>query len=123
MKCNDVKMRPIGSLSQCGVLEVERIRQRKEEEAEEQDKKVFFSIQVYILIIFALFHESCRELFIRKKAMVLYVVQLSTYFRIGFWYNGNKICTVIKLSSPQLVDNCTYGAIAFPCTKSSLNHV
>ena len=46
MKCNDVKMRPIGSLSQCGVLEVERIRQRKEEEAEEQDKKVFFSIPV-----------------------------------------------------------------------------
>ena len=27
---------------------------------------------------------------------------------------------VIKLSSPQLVDNCTYGTIAFLCIKNSL---
>ena len=53
------------------------------------------------------------------KAMVPYV-QLSTNCRISFWYNVNKICTVIKLSSTQLVDNCTYGTIAFLCIKSSL---
>ena len=51
--------------------------------------------------------------------MVPYV-QLSTYFRIGFWHNENKICSVIKLSCPQMVDNCTYGIIAFQCIKSSL---
>ena len=59
-----------------------------------------------------------RELFKHGKAMVPYV-QLSTYFRIGFWYN-EKNYIVIKLSSPKLVDNCTYGTIAFPCIKSSL---
>ena len=63
---------------------------------------------------------STRELFIHKKAMVPYV-QLSTYFRIGFWYNENKICTVIKLSSPQLIDICTYGTIAFQYMKKRLN--
>ena len=31
-----------------------------------------------------------------------------------------KKCTVIKLSSTQLVDNCTYSIVAFPCMKSSL---
>ena len=54
--------------------------------------------------------------------MVPYV-QLSTNCRIGFWYNENKICTVIKLSSPQLVENSTYGTIAFPCIKSSLDQI
>ena len=65
---------------------------------------------------------SDRELFVPGKAMVSYV-QLSTYFRIGFWYNENKICTVIKLSSPQLVDNFTYGAKAFRCIKSCLSRL
>ena len=51
--------------------------------------------------------------------MVPYV-HLSTNYRIGCQYSENKICTVIKLSSPQLVGNCTYGIIAFSCIKSSL---
>ena len=37
---------------------------------------------------------------------------LSIYTTFGTMENK---CTVIKLSSPKLVDNCTYGAIAFPC--------
>ena len=46
--------------------------------------------------------------------MVPYV-QLSTHCRIGFWCK-EKICsTVIKLSSPQLIDNWTYGTTAFRC--------
>ena len=65
------------------------------------------------------FYGSTRELFIHGKAMVPYV-QLSTNCRIGFQYNENKICTLINLTSPQLVDNCLYGTIAFPCIKSSL---
>ena len=44
-----------------------------------------------------------RELFIHRKAMVPYV-QLSSNCRIGFWHNENKICSVIKLSSPPLVE-------------------
>ena len=47
--------------------------------------------------------------------------QLLTNCRIGFYYKENKIWTAKKLSSPQLVDNCTYGTIAFPCRKSSLS--
>ena len=62
---------------------------------------------------------STRELFIHGKGMLPYV-QLSTNCRIGFLYKENKIYTVTKLSSPQLVYNCTYGTIAFPCIKSSL---
>ena len=38
----------------------------------------------------------------------------------AFGYMKNKI-TVIKSSCPQLVDNCTYGTIAFPCIKNSLD--
>ena len=60
-----------------------------------------------------------RELFIHRKAMVPYV-QLSINCRIGFWYIKSKICAMIKWSRPQLVDNCIYGTIAFPCIKNSL---
>ena len=47
------------------------------------------------------------ELFIHGKAMVPYV-QLSTYFRISFWYNENKICTgdwqpCSKVSTPKIL--------------------
>ena len=45
---------------------------------------------------------------------------LSTNCRID---NENKTWTVIKLSSWQLVDNCTYGTMAFPCMKSSLPYL
>ena len=78
--------------------------------------------QFFKLVFIILVYSWTRELFIQGKAMVPYV-QLSTNCRIGFWYNENKVCTVVKLSSPQLVDNCTYGTIAFPSIKSSLTVV
>ena len=61
-----------------------------------------------------------RELFIHWKTMLPYV-QLLTNCRNSFWFNENKICIVIKLSSPQFVDTCSYGTIAFPCIKTSLH--
>ena len=55
-----------------------------------------------------------RELFIHEKAMVSHV-QLSTNCRIGFFCSKKIHLTAVKLSSPQLVDKYTYGAIVFPC--------
>ena len=63
-----------------------------------------------------------------RKVFLIYV---QSYFFKGngigwplfLLFTENKICTVIKLSSPQLVDNCTYGTTAFPCIKSSLPEV
>ena len=57
---------------------------------------------------------------IRSCLAMVPQVQLSTNCRTGFQYNEDKICTLINLSIPQLVDNCTYNTIAFPYTKSSL---
>ena len=65
-------------------------------------------IQISIFLV-----HMTRELFIHGKAMLPYV-QLSTNCRVGFWYNENKICTGIKLLSPQLVDNYTYAYTEFP---------
>ena len=47
-----------------------------------------------------------KEFFIHRKAIIPYV-QLSTNCRIGFWFNEKIYLTVLKLSNPQLVENCT----------------
>ena len=61
-----------------------------------------------------------RELFIHREAMVAYV-QLSTSCRLDFWCNEINTCrALLELSSPNLVDKCAYGNIAFPCIKISL---
>ena len=59
-----------------------------------------------------------RELFIHGKATVPYV-QLSTNCGLD---NFITVLVLFSFKKPilQLVDNATYGTIAFPCVKSSL---
>ena len=62
---------------------------------------------------------SPRELFIHGKAMVPYV-KLSTNYGLDNSITVQFFFSLYLKPILQLVDNCTYGTIAFPCIKSSL---
>ena len=59
------------------------------------------------------------ELFIHRKTMVLYV-QLSTNCRLDNFITVQILFLMYQKAILQLVENCKYGTIAFPCIKSSL---
>ena len=61
----------------------------------------------------------CKELFIHRKAMVKYV-RLSTNSGFENFITVQILFSLHKKPILQLVDNCTYGTIAFPCIKSYL---
>ena len=62
-----------------------------------------------------------REHFIHRKAIVPYV-QLSTNCGLDNSFTAQILLSFYRKPILQLVDNCTYGTIAFLCIKSSLPH-
>ena len=69
-----------------------------------------------------LYFNSGRELFMHGKAMVPYV-QLSINCGLDNFTTVQNLFSLYQKPILQLVDNCTYGTIAFPCIKSFLLRV
>ena len=73
----------------------------------------------FYLSVYAFSTTITREFFIHGKAMVPYV-QLSTNCGLDNFITMQILFSLYQEPILQLVDNCTYGTIAFPCIKSSL---
>ena len=68
-----------------------------------QSCSFIFVVLILCKIYYQIRRETCwiRELFIHRKAMVPWYLQLPTYFRIGFWYNEKKLYSD-KISKPTV---------------------